>query len=77
MNTTPTTILRIEEVMRRTGLKRTAIYIAVRDGKFPAPIKLGPRASGWIETEIEGWLRARIQESRSRTAPLSAPPASV
>ena len=33
--------------------------------KFPKPIKLGPRASGWLESEINAWISERIAESRS------------
>jgi len=34
-------------------------------GTFPKNIKLGPRAVGWLETEIDDWLQSRIQASRA------------
>jgi prophage regulatory protein len=54
------TILRLPAVLARTGLARATIYAHIAQGSFPAPIKLGPRASGWVEAEVEGWVAARI-----------------
>ena len=54
------TILRLPAVLARTGLARATIYAQISQGSFPAPIKLGPRASGWVEAEVEGWVAARI-----------------
>lgn len=58
-------ILRLPEVISRVGLKRASIYQYVSDGRFPKPVSLGPRAVGWIEVEIDAWLAARIQKTRS------------
>jgi prophage regulatory protein len=59
-------ILRLPGVKTRTGLSRSAIYQRVADGTFPEPIKLGDRAVGWVETEVEEWLRRLIEASRKR-----------
>ena len=63
------TIWRLPEVTARTGLSRSTIYVLIRQGKFPSQIRLGPRAVGWIETEIVDWIEARIDESRAREYP--------
>ena len=60
------TIWRLPDVMSRTGLSRSTIYDLIGDGKFPAQIKLGPRAVGWVANEIADWIEERIDESRSR-----------
>jgi prophage regulatory protein len=57
-------ILRRRQVEALIGLRRSAIYAAIKAGTFPTPIKLGPRSVGWLSSEIEGWLAARIAESR-------------
>lgn len=62
--TKPTRILRRAEIEARFGLKRSTIYDAVKAGTFPAPINLGARAVGWIESEIEQWIEGRIAASR-------------
>ena len=56
------TFLRIVDVCRVTGLPRATIYEMVSRGKFPAQVRLSPRAVGWIESEILEWQQARIEE---------------
>jgi prophage regulatory protein len=58
------TILRLPEVKLRVGLSRSTIYQAIQSKVFPAPIQLGPRAVGWIESEIDEWLNDRIAKRR-------------
>lgn len=58
------TILRLPQVKERTGLSRSTIYHKVAKGKFPAPISLGARAVGWLETEVDGWIARQIEASR-------------
>jgi prophage regulatory protein len=53
-------ILRRPDVEERTGLRRSAIYEAIAEGRFPAPINIGPKAVGWVESEIDSWVAERI-----------------
>lgn len=59
-------LLRLREVMAKTGLSRSAIYAAVKAGRFPAPLAIMPggRASAWVESEVDAFLRERIAQSR-------------
>lgn len=56
-----TRFLRLPEVIDRTGLKRSSIYLAIHNGTFPAQIPLGIRAVGWSEFDVNAWVDARIQ----------------
>jgi prophage regulatory protein len=47
--------------MARVGLKRASIYQHMATGMFPKQIALGIRAVGWLESEIDAWLTARVQ----------------
>ena len=60
----PTRFLRLPEVLKRTGLSRSTIYVRLAAGCFPQPVSLGGRAVGWIEAEVDEWVRERIAESR-------------
>ena len=60
----PTRFLRLPEVMARTRLSRSTIYVRLAAGCFPQPVSLGGRAVGWIEAEVDEWVRERIAESR-------------
>lgn len=57
-------ILRIKETMSRTGLSRGGIYARMGREEFPQSIGLGGRAVGWLESDIDGWIKSRIAESR-------------
>jgi len=53
--------LRWRAVSAVTGLSRPSIWRAVRAGTFPRPVQiLGPHAVGWIESEVQNWVQARI-----------------
>ncbi len=57
--------LRLPDVLARTGLSRSTIYVRLDQGRFPRPVSLGARAVGWIESEVDEWIRERIADSRS------------
>ena len=54
-------ILKLRQVTDKAAISRSSLYAKVKQGKFPAPVKLGERASGWIEDEIDAWIEQRIQ----------------
>jgi prophage regulatory protein len=57
-------ILRRRAVENIVGMGRSSIYAAIAAGKFPAPIHLCGRSVGWIATEVDAWVAARIAASR-------------
>jgi len=59
-----TRILRLPAVSARTGDRKSSIYTKMKEGTFPKQVKIGPRAVGWIESEIEAHIRACIDASR-------------
>lgn len=56
---TPPRIVRLAEVSKRVGLCRSSVWRMVKDGRFPPPRRLGTRAVGWRDVEIDEWLRTR------------------
>ena len=55
-----TRILRLPEVVARTGLSRSSIYLRVSQNNFPKPVSLGGRSVGWVEEQLEQWLEQQI-----------------
>lgn len=51
---------RLPQVKARTGLSRSEIYRRIALDEFPAPIKLGLRASAWHKREVDTWITQRI-----------------
>ena len=64
---TPLSILRRRKVEAKTGLSRSSIYEGIKAGTFPSPIPIGAKAVGWVEEEINDWLRDRIAVRNART----------
>ncbi|QWT15729.1 AlpA family transcriptional regulator [Sphingobium xenophagum] len=54
----PARLLRLPEVMARVGLRRSAIYQRMSEGRFPKSRSLGPKCAVWVEAEIDEWIRA-------------------
>ena len=57
-------ILRRKQVQARTGLARSTIYLHIQNGTFPRPVPPGPRAVGWLESEINDWIAGRVLLAR-------------
>lgn len=55
-------LIKITEVIHMTGLSRSTIYWAIKEGQFPTPTKISPRRVGWVESEIQGWITSKIKE---------------
>ncbi len=54
--------IKLSDVVRRTGLSKASVYRLAKAGRFPRPIKLSERSSGFIESEVDGWLADRVAE---------------
>ncbi|WP_423360300.1 helix-turn-helix transcriptional regulator [Pseudomonas citronellolis] len=55
-------IIRLKEVMDLTGLARSTVYKYIAASEFPVPVSLGERCVGWLESEIQDWILARVAE---------------
>jgi prophage regulatory protein len=52
-------ILRFKATCVKVGYSRTALYEALKAGRFVKPRQLGPRAIGFLESEVDHWLLSR------------------
>lgn len=53
-------MLRLDEVIQLTGLRKTTIYELQKLGEFPSRVKMTARAVGWIEEEVRSWIKSRM-----------------
>lgn len=57
MTTTPTAsgerLIKLPDVLKRFPVSRSKWYQGIKDGIYPAAIKLGPRASAWRNSSID------------------------
>jgi len=57
-------ILRKPEVLETVGLGNTALYELISDGEFPRPIQLSKRSVGWLESEVQEWIKDQAAKRR-------------
>ena len=75
METSKNRLIRLPEVLSRTGFGRTSIYRKMDEGTLPKSLKLGgtledpdkfdSRAIAWIEDEVDQWIQDRIEERKN------------
>lgn len=54
----PVRVLRFEAVRDRTGLSRSTIWRLERRGTFPRHRRISLNAVGWLEEEVDQWIRS-------------------
>jgi prophage regulatory protein len=59
---TPTKIISQKELATRVPYSTVQIWRLEKAGNFPRRIKLGPNRVGWVEDEVEAWLRQRMED---------------
>ena len=52
-------LLRRPEVQKLTALPTSTLYRYMKEGRFPAPLKIGERAVAWPLSEVQAWLADR------------------
>ena len=52
-------LLRLPEVMERTGVSKATIYRLTKADEFPKPVHLGVRAVAWDAQSVDEWIEAR------------------
>lgn len=62
----PDSFLRLPEVLNIIPVSRATWYAGIKAGRYPAPVKLGPRAAAWRRSDIEK-LVASISASTAVT----------
>jgi prophage regulatory protein len=71
----PSRILSLSELKSKKGIpfSRQHVHRLVKLGRFPRPIKVGEATNGWLESEIDAWLVAKIAERDQKGAGISPP----
>ncbi|MDY4366982.1 AlpA family transcriptional regulator [Pectobacterium brasiliense] len=59
---TDITLIRLSGVMKKTGLRKSWIYLLMKQGEFPQTVKIGARSVAWVESEVNDWSAARISQ---------------
>lgn len=63
----PLFLLKLKDVVTRTGLSRSSIYNRLDrksphyDHTFPRQVSIGGASVAWVEKEVEEWILSRIK----------------
>jgi prophage regulatory protein len=66
-------LIRRPEVLERVGLSSSTLYEMTAAGEFPAPIPIGRQAVAWLDSEVDAWIKERIDLRDSRQRKRAAP----
>ncbi|MEZ8067845.1 helix-turn-helix transcriptional regulator [Vibrio sp. FF145] len=56
-------LIRMREVLDKTGLSKATLYRLIASGKFPASIQIAYRAVAWEESQVDEYLLNMISQS--------------
>jgi|688.fasta_scaffold2472708_1 prophage regulatory protein len=54
-------LLRLNDVMNKTGLSRSSIYKQMSINNFPPQVKLGTRIVAWHEAAVDNWITSKLE----------------
>jgi predicted DNA-binding transcriptional regulator AlpA len=55
-------LLRLPQVLRLIPVARSTWWAGIKAGRFPAPVKLGPRSVAWRVSEIRALVERLTKE---------------
>ena len=58
--------LKLPDIIALSGKSRSSIYAAIKNGEFPAPVPIGPRAVAWTSASILEWQNACINAAKKQ-----------
>lgn len=58
---------RLPTVKQVSGLGRSSIYARMKEGTFPAAIRVGSMAM-WVSSEVLDWVDQQIERARTERA---------
>lgn len=56
-------LIRLREVLNKTGLSKATLYRLIATGEFPASIQISVRTVGWEESLVDEFLMRKVSQS--------------
>ncbi len=53
-------LLSMQDVLTRICMSKSRLYRSINCGEFPRPVPIGRHRVAFVESEVEGWIKARI-----------------
>lgn len=55
--------LKLQQVMDKTTLCRSSIYLLIKSGDFPKNVTVMGKRKAWLESEVDDWMVSKMQAS--------------
>lgn len=63
-------ILRADQVAEKFGMGKATVWRkAKEEPDFPKPVKVSAKITGWVESEVDRYIAAKVSEARGERAP--------
>ncbi|MCS3600988.1 prophage regulatory protein [Buttiauxella sp. BIGb0471] len=53
-------LIRITDVINLTGLRKSTIYLKVKNNEFPTQVHIGTKSVAWVESEVQDWIKGNL-----------------
>ncbi len=50
----------LDQVLELVPVSRSALYLMIKSGEFPAQINLGERSVAWSRAEVNRWISNKL-----------------
>ena len=65
MNAMPLKLVKLPDVIAFSNKCRSSIFADIKKGTFPAPVRIGLRATAWRVSDLEAWANGLITTNAS------------
>ena len=52
-------LLRMKNVLEKTGLGRSTVYALMKEKDFPQSIRVSGRSVAWVEADVDEWINKK------------------
>jgi prophage regulatory protein len=56
-------MFRVKDVIKKIPISRSGIWLSVKKGTFPKPVRIGARSVAWTQSQLDEWLESRREAS--------------
>ncbi len=56
-------LIRLKEVLYKTGLSKATLYRLIADGQFPPSVQIAHRVVAWEESLVDEFLLRKVSQS--------------
>ena len=65
MNAMPLKLVKLPDVIAFSNKCRSSIFADIKEGTFPAPVRIGLRATAWRVSDLEAWANGLMTTNAS------------